>query len=90
MQNNPNKCRTLWVRLYIYAVLCLIVSLVLYVWLLPNMISSNSTILVLLGVLLALIYPAFAVVFFREKTRKLINAEFTIQVQQKKKYSSTR
>ncbi|RZX20690.1 hypothetical protein EXX62_19860 [Escherichia coli] len=55
MQNNPNKCRTLWVRLYIYAVLCLIVSLVLYVWLLPNMISSNSTILVLLGVLLALI-----------------------------------
>lgn len=73
MQNNPNKCRTLWVRLYIYAVLCLIVSLVLYVWLLPNMISSNSTILVLLGVLLALIYPAFAVVFFREKTRKLIN-----------------
>lgn len=73
MQNNPNKCRTLWVRLYIYVVLCLIVSLVLYVWLLPNMISSNSTILVLLGVLLALIYPAFAVVFFREKTRKLIN-----------------
>ena len=67
MQNNSNKCRTLWVRLYIYAVLCLIVSLVLYVWLLPNMISSNSTILVLLGVLLALIYPAFAVVFF-EKT----------------------
>ncbi len=73
MQNNSNKCRTLWVRLYIYAVLCLIVSLVLYVWLLPNMISSNSTILVLLGVLLALIYPVFAVVFFREKTRKLIN-----------------
>lgn len=67
MQNNPNKCRTLWVRLYIYVVLCLIVSLVLYVWLLPNMISSDSTILVLLGVLLALIYPAFAVVFFREK-----------------------
>lgn len=64
MQNNPNKCRTLWVRLYIYVVLCLIVSLVLYVWLLPNMISSDSTILVLLGVLLALIYPAFAVVFF--------------------------
>ncbi len=73
MQNNPNKCRTLWVRLYIYVVLCLIVSLVLYVWLLPNMISSDSTILVLLGVLLALIYPAFAVVFFREKNRKLIN-----------------
>lgn len=73
MQNNPNKCRTLWVRLYIYVVLCLIVSLVLYVWLLPNMISSDSTILVLLGVLLALIYPAFAVVFFREKTRRLIN-----------------
>lgn len=73
MQNNPNKCRTLWVRLYIYVVLCLIVSLVLYVWLLPNMISSDSTILVLLGVLLALIYPAFAIVFFREKTRKLIN-----------------
>lgn len=73
MQNNPNKCRTLWVRLYIYVVLCLIVSLVLYVWLLPNMISSDSTILVLLGVLLALTYPAFAVVFFREKTRKLIN-----------------
>ncbi len=73
MQNNPNKCRTLWVRLYIYVVLCLIVSLVLYVWLLPNMISSDSTILVLLGVLLALIYPALAGVFFREKTRKLIN-----------------
>lgn len=67
MQNNPNKCRTLWVRLYIYVVLCLIVSLVLYVWLLPNMISSDSTILVLLGVLLALIYPAFAVVFFVKK-----------------------
>lgn len=73
MQNNPNKCRTLWVRLYIYVVLCLIVSLVLYVWLLPNMISSDSTILVLLGVLLALIYPAFAVVFFAKKSRKLIN-----------------
>lgn len=71
MQNNPNKCRTLWVRLYIYVVLCLIVSLVLYVWLLPNMISSDSTILVLLGVLLALIYPAFAVVFFREKIREI-------------------
>lgn len=71
MQNNPNKCRTLWVRLYIYVVLCLIVSLVLYVWLLPNMISSDSTILVLLGVLLALIYPAFAVVFFRKKTQEI-------------------
>ncbi|ARA20772.1 hypothetical protein ExPECSC070_04466 [Escherichia coli] len=71
MQNNPNKCRTLWVRLYIYVVLCLIVSLVLYVWLLPNMISSDSTILVLLGVLLALIYPAFAVVFFRKKIQEI-------------------
>nr|DAP60979.1 MAG TPA: Protein of unknown function (DUF3149) [Caudoviricetes sp.] len=71
MQNNPNKCRTLWVRLYIYVVLCLIVSMVLYVWLLPNMISSDSTILVLLGVLLALIYPAFAVVFFRKKIQEI-------------------
>lgn len=71
MQNNPNKCRTLWVRLYIYVVLCFIVSLVLYVWLLPNMISSDSTILVLLGVLLALIYPAFAVVFFRKKIQEI-------------------
>lgn len=71
MQNNPKKCRTLWVRLYIYVVLCLIVSLVLYVWLLPNMISSDSTILVLLGVLLALIYPAFAVVFFRKKIQEI-------------------
>lgn len=41
------------------------------------MISSNSTILVLLGVLLALIYPAFAVVFF-VKNQKLINEKTLI------------
>ncbi|EGV6511235.1 hypothetical protein E3K48_11885 [Salmonella enterica] len=67
MQNILYKLRTKWMRLYVSVVLCLVASLVLYVGLLPKMISSNSTTLVLLGVLLALIYPAFVVLVFRTK-----------------------
>ncbi|EBU2201821.1 hypothetical protein CTW94_07410 [Salmonella enterica] len=67
MQNILYKLCTKWMRLYVSVALCLVASLVLYVGLLPKMISSNSTTLVLLGVLLALIYPAFVVLVFRTK-----------------------
>ncbi|EBW6611141.1 hypothetical protein FR224_16835 [Salmonella enterica subsp. diarizonae] len=73
MQNILNKLRSKWMRLYVSVVVCLVASLVLYVGLLPKMISSNSTTLVLLGVLLALIYPAFVVLYFQNKTRNLNN-----------------
>ncbi|EAS5032286.1 hypothetical protein D7X38_20970 [Salmonella enterica] len=73
MQNILNKLRTKWMRLYVFIVLCLVASLVLYVGLLPKMISSNSTTLVLLGVLLALIYPAFIALCFQIKIRNLNN-----------------
>ncbi|EAB9740807.1 hypothetical protein CTQ98_19705 [Salmonella enterica subsp. diarizonae] len=67
LQNILYKLCTKWMRLYVSVALCLVASLVLYVGLLPKMISSNSTTLVLLGVLLALIYPAFVVLVFRTK-----------------------
>lgn len=73
LQNILNKLRSKWMRLYVSVVVCLVASLVLYVGLLPKMISSNSTTLVLLGVLLALIYPAFVVLYFQNKTRNLNN-----------------
>lgn len=73
MQNVLNKLCSKWMRLYVSVVVCLVASLVLYVGLLPKMISSNSTTLVLLGVLLALIYPAFVVLYFQNKTRNLNN-----------------
>ncbi|EAT1308158.1 hypothetical protein EX399_10265 [Salmonella enterica] len=73
MQNILNKLRSKWMRLYVSVVLCLVASLVLYVGLLPQMISSNSTTLVLLGVLLALIYPALVILCFQNKTRNLNN-----------------
>ena len=47
-----------WFRAYMWALVCVLVSLILYAGLLPRMISSDSSFLVLLGIFIAMLYPA--------------------------------
>ncbi|HBP9348819.1 TPA: hypothetical protein L6794_003877 [Escherichia coli] len=53
-----------WFRTYMWALVCVLISLILYAGLLPRMISSDSSFLVLLGIFIALLYPAGVVRFF--------------------------
>ena len=53
-----------WFRAYMWALVCVLFSLILYAGLLPRMISSDSSFLVLLVIFVALLYPAGVVRFF--------------------------
>lgn len=62
----------MWLRLYLMALVAIIISLVLYVGLLPKMISASDSIAVLGGIFIALVWPAFVIFFFRKRVRKLL------------------
>ncbi len=60
-----------WLRAYAWALVCVLASLILYVGLLPRMISSDSSVLVLLGIFIALLYPAGVVRFFSKYIKEI-------------------
>lgn len=62
----------MWLRFYLYCVVLLILSGVLYGGILPNLVSSNDTLLVLLGIAGALVWPALVVTFVYRQIKKKI------------------
>lgn len=61
----------MWLRLYLMALVAIVISLVLYVGLLPKMVSARDSLAVVGGIFIALAWPAFVVMFFRKRVRKL-------------------
>lgn len=62
----------MWLRFYLYCVVLLILSGVLYGGVLPNLVSSKDTLLVLLGITGALVWPALVVTFVYRQIKKKI------------------
>ena len=62
----------MWLRFYLYCVVLLILSGVLYGGLLPNMVSSKDTVMVMLGIAGALVWPALVVTFVYRQIKKKI------------------
>lgn len=62
----------MWLRFYLYCVVLLIMSGVLYGGILPNLVSSKDTLLVLLGIAGALVWPALVVTFVYRQIKKKI------------------
>lgn len=62
----------MWLRFYLYCVVLLILSGVLYGGILPNLVSSKDTLLVLLGIAGALVWPALVVTFVYRQIKKKI------------------
>lgn len=62
----------MWLRFYLYCVALLIISGVLYGGLLPNMVSSKDTVMVVLGITGALVWPALVVTFVYRQIKKKI------------------
>lgn len=62
----------MWLRFYLYCVVLLILSGVLYGGLLPNMVSSKDTVMVILGIAGALVWPALVVTFVYRQIKKKI------------------
>ena len=62
----------MWLRFYLYCVVFLILSGVLYGGILPNLVSSKDTLLVLLGIAGALVWPALVVTFVYRQIKKKI------------------
>lgn len=62
----------MWLRFYLYCVVLLLLSGVLYGGLLPNMVSSKDTVMVVLGITGALVWPALVVTFVYRQIKKKI------------------
>lgn len=62
----------MWLRFYLYCVVLLIISGVLYGGILPNMVSSKDTVMVVLGIAGALVWPALVVTFVYRQIKKKI------------------
>lgn len=62
----------MWLRFYLYCVALLIISGVLYGGILPNMVSSKDTVMVVLGIAGALVWPALVVTFVYRQIKKKI------------------
>ena len=62
----------MWLRFYLYCVVLLLLSGVLYGGLLPNMVSSKDTVIVVLGIAGALVWPALVVTFVYRQIKKKI------------------
>ena len=61
----------MWLRLYLMALVAVILSLLLYVGLLPTMVSARDSLAVVGGIFIALAWPAFVIIFFYKRVRKL-------------------
>lgn len=62
----------MWLRFYLYCVVLLLLSGILYGGLLPNMVSSKDTVMVVLGIAGALVWPALVVTFVYRQIKKKI------------------
>lgn len=62
----------MWLRLYVRAAIAIVLSIVVYVGIAPKLISSSDSSLVLIGILVAIIYPAVVGSYFYKKVRKFI------------------
>lgn len=62
----------MWLRFYLYCVVLLLLSGVLYGGLIPNMVSSKDTVMVVLGIAGALVWPALVVTFVYRQIKKKI------------------
>lgn len=62
----------MWLRFYLYCVALLVISGVLYGGVLPNMVSSKDTVMVLLGIAGGLVWPALVVTFVYRQIKKKI------------------
>ena len=62
----------MWLRLYLMALVAVILSLLLYVGLLPKMVSARDSLAVVGGIFIALAWPAFVIIFFYKRVRKLL------------------
>ena len=62
----------MWLRFYLYCVVLLLLSVILYGGLLPNMVSSKDTVMVVLGIAGALVWPALVVTFVYRQIKKKI------------------
>lgn len=60
-----------WFRAYMWALVCVLISIILYAGLLPRMISSDSSFLVLLGIFIAMLYPASVVRLFSKYIKEI-------------------
>lgn len=63
----------MWLKVYMQAVLAVILSLFLYGYVFPRMVSAPDTLLVMGGIACALIWPALLVWFFRKRVRKMLS-----------------
>jgi len=64
-----------WLRLYVYGVIILVLSGILYGGILPSMVSAQDTLLVIGGITGALVWPALVVTFvYRQFKKKFKNA----------------
>lgn len=61
----------MWLRKYLYVVVILIISGVLYGGVLPGLVSSPDTILVIIGIAVALMWPAVVVNFIYRQYKKV-------------------
>lgn len=59
---------------YFRIVIIVAIALILYGGVLPHMVSARDTLLVLLGIVLALVYPALAGKYIWKHYRKTFNA----------------
>lgn len=62
-----------WVRLYIYVIILLVITALLYGGILPNMVSSQDTITAIIGAICAVTWPVllglFSFKLFRKYTK---------------------
>lgn len=64
-----------YLRLYLYGVVILVLSGILYGGILPSMVSAQDTLLVIGGIVGALVWPALVVTFvYRQFKKKFKNA----------------
>lgn len=61
----------MWLRIYIKALVAVMLSGLMYGVALPNAVSAQDSILVVLGIFGALAWPAVMVIYFRRELRKL-------------------
>lgn len=60
----------MWFRMYIKGLVLLVLTLVLYVGILPKAISAQDSLLVVGGIFIALAWPAVVALFIRRQFRK--------------------
>lgn len=60
----------MWFKLYFKVLIALLLTGAMYGVLLPNAVSAQDSILVVIGIFGALAWPAFVVLYFRKELRK--------------------